>query len=116
MVAKLNTCSDVRYGVHLGERLAMKKLKDKSITELRSTLFETFDEVVSGNTQYITHKNGTKVAMVPTSEIEELKAKAELHKSLAIGYAQALRGEGVSSNTLKERFKKKEKDLKKLHG
>lgn len=93
----------------------MGKLKRKSITELRSTLFETFDEVAAGETQYISHKNGTEIAMVSVDKIEKLYSEIELHKNLAIGYAQALRGEGVSTNDLKERLKKKEKDLRKKY-
>ena len=37
-------------------------VKRKTITELRNSLFETFDEVVSGEEQVITHKNGNMVA------------------------------------------------------
>ena len=80
----------------------------KSITELRNSLFETFDAVVSGEIHRITHKNGRSVAMVPIEKIEELRAEAELHKNLALGYAQALRGEGVTSDELKRRLKDKE--------
>ena len=94
----------------------MSNPKRKSITELRSSLFETFDEVVAGETQLITHKNGSMVAMVPISEINRLNEEIELHKNLAIGYAQALRGEGISSSSLKEKLKKKEKDLRAKHG
>lgn len=94
----------------------MSNPKRKTITELRNSIFETFDEVASGETQIITHKNGSMVAMVPVDQIEKLKEEIELHKNLAIGYAQALRGEGVSSSTLKERLKKKEKSLRAKHG
>lgn len=94
----------------------MSNPKRKTITELRNSIFETFDEVASGETQIITHKNGSMVAMVPVDQIEKLKEEVELHKNLAIGYAQALRGEGVSSSTLKERLKKKEKSLRAKHG
>jgi antitoxin (DNA-binding transcriptional repressor) of toxin-antitoxin stability system len=93
----------------------MKRLKKKTITELRNTLFETFDEVVAGETQLITHKNGTEIAMVPRDLIEELHNQIELHKNLAIGYAQALRGEGIDSNELKKNLKKKEKELRKKY-
>ncbi len=78
-------------------------------------MFETFDEVAAGETQYISHKNGTEIAMVSVDKIEKLYSEIELHKNLAIGYAQALRGEGVSTNDLKERLKKKEKDLRKKY-
>ncbi len=78
-------------------------------------MFETFDEVAAGETQYISHKNGTEIAMVSVDKIEKLYNEIELHKNLAIGYAQALRGEGVSTNDLKERLKKKEKDLRKKY-
>tara|TARA_B100000212_G_C27058530_1_gene398738 strand:+ start:31 stop:315 length:285 start_codon:yes stop_codon:yes gene_type:complete len=94
----------------------MSNPKRKTITELRNSIFETFDEVVSGETQLITHKNGSMVAMVPVDQIEKLNEEVELHKNLAIGYAQALRGEGVSTSTLKERLMKKEKSLRKKHG
>ena len=90
----------------------MSKPKRKTITELRNSIFETFDEVVSGQTQLITHKNGSMVAIVPIDQIEKLNDEIELHKNLAIGYAQALRGEGVSTSTLKQRLKKKEKALR----
>jgi antitoxin (DNA-binding transcriptional repressor) of toxin-antitoxin stability system len=89
--------------------------KRKTITELRNSLFETFDEVVAGKTQVITHKNGTMVAMVPFQKIEELNDEIDLHKNLAIGYAQALRGEGTSTLDLKKRFKKTEPALKKKY-
>ena len=88
----------------------------KTITELRSTLFETFDQVVSGTPQVITHKNGQRLAMVSEDIINQLNEQVELHKNLAIGYAQALRGEGVSSSQLKEKLKTKEKELKAKYG
>lgn len=53
--------------------------------------------------------------MVPIDKIEKLNEEIELHKNLAIGHAQALRGEGVSSSTLKARPKKKEEDLRKKY-
>ena len=90
----------------------MKTQKSKSITELRNTLFETFDEVVAGKSQMITHKNGSIVAMVPLSKIEEMTKEIDLHKNLALGYAQALRGEGISSEELRKRLKDKEKKLR----
>ena len=93
----------------------MTKPRKKTITELRNTLFETFDEVAAGETQFISHKNGTEIAMVSVDKIEKLYNEIELHKNIAIGYAQALRGEGVSTNELKERLKKKEKDLRKKY-
>jgi prevent-host-death family protein len=93
----------------------MKKAKRKTITELRNTLFETFDEVAAGETQLISHKNGTEIAMVSVEKIESLRHEIELHKNLAIGYAQALRGEGVSTGDLKSRLKKKEKELRKKY-
>lgn len=94
----------------------MSNPKRKTITELRNSIFETFDEVVSGKTQLITHKNGSMVAMVPVDQIEKLNEEIKLHKNLAIGYAQALRGEGVSTSTLKDRLKKKEKSFRAKHG
>ncbi len=93
----------------------MIKTKRKTITELRNTLFETFDEVAAGETQFISHKNGTEIVMVSADKIESLNNEIELHKNLAIGYAQALRGEGVSSGDLKNRLKKKEKQLRKKY-
>jgi len=93
----------------------MTKSKRKTITELRNTLFETFDEVAAGETQFISHKNGTEIAMVSVDKIENLYNEIELHKNIAIGYAQALRGEGVNTSDLKERLKKKEKELRKKH-
>lgn len=93
----------------------MKKAKRKTITELRSSLFETFDEVVAGQPQIISHKNGSTIAMVPIDEIDLLHSEIELHKNLAIGYAQALRGEGSSTQELKNKLKEKEKGLRKKH-
>lgn len=93
----------------------MTKAKKKTITELRNTLFDTFDEVVAGEVQLISHKNGTEIAMVPIDKIDKLYDEIELYKNLSIGYAQALRGEGVSTSTLKEKLKKKEKDLRKKY-
>ena len=90
--------------------------KRKTITELRNSLFETFDEVVAGETQLITHKNGSMIALVPAGEIEKLNEEIELHKNIAIGYAQALRGEGISSSDLKERLKTKENGLRAKYG
>ena len=101
--------SYVRYGVH------MNRPKRKTITELRSTLFETFDAVVAGETQLISHKNGTEIALVPADKIEKLYDEIELHKNLSIGYAQALRGEGIDSSELKANLKKKEKELRKKY-
>lgn len=94
----------------------MKKAKTKTITELRSSLFETFDEVAAGQPQMITHKNGKIVAMVPFNALEEMASEIELHKNLAIGYAQAMRGEGISSNDLKKKLKAKEKKLREKYG
>ena len=90
--------------------------KQKTITELRNTLFETFDQVVAGEPQVITHKNGKKIAMVPADTINKLNEQIELHKNLAIGYAQALRGKGISSSQLKNKLKAKEKALKAKYG
>lgn len=94
----------------------MKIPKSKSITELRNTLFETFDEVIAGEPQVITHKNGSMVAMISIEKIEELYEQIDLHKNLAIGYAQAMRGEGSTSEELKLRLKDKEKRLRAKHG
>ncbi len=91
-------------------------LKRKTITELRSSLFETFDEVLGGESQIVTHKNGSAIALVPLTKIEEMEKEIELHKNLAIGYAQALRGEGVSTNDLKSKLKDKEKKLRAKYG
>jgi len=87
----------------------MKITKRKTITELRSNLFETFEEVLTDGPQLITHKNGTAVALVSLTEIEALESEIELHKNLAIGYAQALRGEGVSTPDLKTRMQQQQK-------
>lgn len=94
----------------------MKIPKSKSITELRSSLFETFDEVIAGEPQVITHKNGSMVAMISVEKIEELYDQIELHKNLAIGYAQAMRGEGSTTEELKKRLREKSKRLKVNHG
>jgi prevent-host-death family protein len=94
----------------------MKPLKRKTITELRNSLFETFDEVLAGEPQIITHKSGNAVALVSLSKIEEMESEIELHKNLAIGYAQAMRGEGVSTKDLKSRMKEKEKKLRVKYG
>ncbi len=99
----LDKHSNVHYNVQ------MKKLKKKTVTELRNSLFETFDEVAVGNMQIISHKNGSEIAMVSLDKIEELYEEIELHKNLAIGYAQALRGEGITSSSLKDKLKKKAK-------
>jgi hypothetical protein len=99
----LDKYSSVRYNVH------MRRLKKKTVTELRNSLFETFDEVAVGKMQIISHKNGSEIAMVSLDKIEELYEEIELHKNLAIGYAQALRGEGISSSSLKDKLKKKAK-------
>ncbi len=93
----------------------MANLKKKTITELRNTLFETFDQVVSGEVQIISHKNGTEIAMVPADQIHKLHEEIALHKNLAIGYAQALRGEGISTSDLKAKLKKSEKGLRKKY-
>ncbi len=94
----------------------MKIIKSKSITELRGSLFETFDQVIQGEPQMITHKNGSIVAMVSLNTLESLNQEIQLHKNLAIGYAQAMRGDGISSQDLKKRLKDKEKVLRKKYG
>ena len=94
----------------------MEYPKQKTITELRNSLFETFDEVVAGKIRLITHKNGNMIAMVPFDTIEELNAQITMHKNLAIGYAQALRGEGISTTALKKNLKNKEQLLRKKYG
>jgi prevent-host-death family protein len=94
----------------------MKTFKRKTITELRSSLFETFDEVLAGESQIITHKNGNAVALVSLAKIEEMESEIELHKNLAIGYAEAMRGEGISTRDLKSKMKEKEKKLREKHG
>jgi len=83
-------------------------MKKKTITELRSTLFKTFNDVVTCESPVIPHKNGTEIVMAPVSKISELEQEVELHKNLAICYAQALRGEGISSSELKSKLKSKE--------
>ena len=94
----------------------MKFSKTKTITQLRSSLFKTFDEVVEGQSQVVMHKKGDMVAIVPIHQIEKLEEEIKLHKNLAIGYAQALRGEGVSTQILKKKLKNREKDLKRKYG
>lgn len=94
----------------------MKIPKSKTITELRNTLFETFDEVAAGETQIITHKNGSMVALISLEKIEEMSNEIQLHKNLAIGYAQAMRGEGATSAELKKNLKAKEKALRAKYG
>ena len=94
----------------------MKIPKSKTITELRNSLFETFDEVAAGETQIITHKNGSMVALISLDKIEEMNNEIELHKNLAIGYAQAMRGEGISSDDLRKKLKVKEKALRAKYG
>jgi hypothetical protein len=94
----------------------MKIPKSKTITELRNTIFETFDEVIAGETQVITHKNGSMIAMISVDKIEGLYEEIELHKNLAIGYAQAMRGEGITSEELKSRLKSKALKLRETHG
>ena len=79
-------------------------------------MFETFDEVLAADSQIITHKNGTAIALVLLSKIEEMEQEIELHKNLAIGYAQAMRGEGISTKDLKNRMKEKEKKLRAKYG
>ncbi len=91
-------------------------LKRKTITELRSSLFETFDEILGGESQIVTHKNGSAIALVPLTKIEDMEKEIELHKNLAIGYAQAMRGEGISTNDLKSKMKQKEKKLRTKYG
>jgi len=104
------------YAIMYIEVNFMNITKQKTITELRSTLFETFEQVVAGEPQLITHKSGKKIAMVPSESIERLNEQIELHKNLAIGYAQALRGEGISSSKLKSKLKEKEKALRAKYG
>ena len=94
----------------------MKIPKSKTITELRNSLFETFDEVAAGETQIITHKNGSMVALISLDKIEEMNNEIELHKNLAIGYAQAMRGEGISSDDLRKKLTVKEKALRAKYG
>lgn len=94
----------------------MKFLKAKTITQLRNSLFKTFDKVVAGQSQIIMHKKGNMVAIVPMRQIEKLEHEVQLHKNLAIGYAQALRGEGISTQNLKKKLKDKEKGLRKKYG
>lgn len=94
----------------------MKIPKSKSITELRNSLFETFEEVATGEPQIITHKNGQMVALISLDKIEEMNNEIELHKNLAIGYAQALRGEGVTTSELKKKLKDREKALRAKYG
>ena len=86
-------------------------MKTKTITELRNSLFETFEEVAAGKTQLVSHKNGNVIAMISINEIESLKEEVEIHKNLAIGYAQALRGEGISSEELIKKLKKTRKEI-----
>lgn len=76
---RIDSNSYVRHNVH------MKKPKRKTITELRNILFETFDAVVAGETQFISHKNGMEIAMVSVDKIEQLYNEIELHKNIAIG-------------------------------
>lgn len=94
----------------------MKIPKSKTITELRNTIFETFDEVIAGETQVITHKNGNMVAMISVDKIEALYEEIDLHKNLAIGYAQAMRGGGVTSSELKKRLNDKASKLREKNG
>ena len=107
---------NLMYTIMYIKVIIMMITKQKTITELRNSLFETFEQVVAGEPQIITHKNGKKLVMVPVDTINELNKQIELHKNLAIGYAQAIRGEGISSNQLKNKLKTKEKALKEKYG
>jgi len=84
----------------------------KTITELRNSLFETFDSVVAGETYQITHKNGNRVVIMSVDEIEKLRNEANLHKNLSIGYAQALRGDGIPTTELNKRLEDKKQSLR----
>ena len=90
--------------------------KSKTITELRGSLFETFEQVAGGKTQIITHKNGQQVAMISLEAINRMEGEIELHKNLAIGYAQAMRGEGSTTPELKQKLKAKEQALREKYG
>lgn len=55
------------------------------------------------------------IAMVPADQIERMNEEIELHKNMVIGYALALRGEGLSTTGPKEKLAKKEKVLSAKH-
>jgi prevent-host-death family protein len=50
-------------------------LKRKTITEFRSSLFEPLDKVLSEESQIVTHKNGSAIALVSLSKIEEMEKR-----------------------------------------
>lgn len=79
-------------------------MKSKTLTELRSTLFETCEDVIAGKTQLVTHKNGHILALMSLEKMQELYDEIELHKNLCIGYAQAMRGEGITTLELKKKL------------
>jgi len=94
----------------------MSSIKSQTVTQLRSSLFQTFESVAAGEIHHITHKNGSQAAIVPMTMIQELQDEIELHKNLAIGYAQALRGEGKSSAQMLKSLEKKQTNLLKKFG
>ncbi len=94
----------------------MPRTTEKSITKLRSSLFEIFEEVVAGKMQIITHKNGIKIAMITLEKVEAMEDEIELHKNLAHGYAESLRGQTLSTKEVLKQLKKDRTSLRKKHG
>lgn len=87
----------------------MKISKSKSIAELKNSIFETFDEVVAGETQVITNENGKMIVLISIDQLEELYEQVDLNENLSIGYSQMLRGESITTAELLEKLKNNRK-------
>ena len=73
----------------------MKMPKIKSATELRSTLYETLNEVAHGDPQVITHKRGEAVVLISQEKFNAIIEEKDVLREIAAGVAELDAGLGI---------------------
>jgi len=73
----------------------MKIPKIKTITQLRSSLYETFKEVSHGDPQIVTHKQGEGVVLISQTKLNNMIQEREVLSAIATGVAQLDAGKGI---------------------
>ena len=63
----------------------MKMPKIKSATELRSSLYETLNEVAHGDPQVITHKRGEAVVLISQEKFNAIIDEKDVLREIAAG-------------------------------
>ena len=91
----------------------MKMPKIKSATELRSTLYETLNEVAHGDPQVITHKRGEAVVLISQEKFNAIIEEKDVLREIAAGVAELDAGLGIPHEDIERRQLEKIKKWRK---